>query len=197
MNLLYSSLESIYKKDTNYSSYFPLESLHYFLRNFYIDNVKDGNYIIDPLDFSHKYNLSSIKTLDIFLLLADYGVLIKQYHLTCDECGTPTVENNIEDFYECFNCKHLLLNLSIPLNPDMFNNIKYVFEFTDYFLDEIRSDIKNPPPSSSFNPEEEGSQGMPETNLTSVFENTDPSLKGLSLEQEVLNKLRKGILNIS
>lgn len=194
MSLLHTNLISIYDNHTSYNSFFPRESLYLTLREYFIKNIKDNNFIIDPLDYSYRYSLDPIRSLDLFLLLSQYGILNKLYYLKCDDCATPSIEPQIENFYECIDCKTRLLGLSHPNAHQVINNIKYVFEISDEMVNEISYEIKNLPPSSSFEIIEE--EGYAATNVGTVLNNIDQTLPGIALEKEVLEILSRGIQNI-
>lgn len=195
MSLLYTNLESIYNNNNYYQRYHPLEPLKVMLRDYLTQNVKLGNLTIDPMDFAFRYHLNAQMSLDLFLILSEYGLLIKEYFLTCDECGEPSIELELDNFTICMNCNCRLLNLNITNKIDIFNNIKYVFEINEELLLEIRKDIKVLPSSSFKIPEEE--DRTTQLNVKTILENLTPSLEGIKHERDYLQeKLIEGMLDI-
>lgn len=189
MNLLYSSLKSIYKEYPKYENFYPLEPLNYSLRQYLIKNIKDANFIIRPAHYADSSTLNYQETLDMFLLLSEYGVLIKNYEAICDECDEPLVTNNIQDILYC-SCGHKLITLDNNIK-DIFNNLNYLFEISPKMIAEIK-EINTPLPF----------RDAPETNCVnltspSTIKPQDSDFEGFNREFNHLHKvLDIGILDI-
>lgn len=199
------NLKSIYETENSLKTFMQLEPLHFYLRTFFLDSIRSRDTLIDPFDFSYKYNLDTLKSLNLFLILAKHGLLIKFYNLECDECGETTIEDSIDKFYECINCKSLLLNLKEPNTDNLFSNISYLFKLSDEILDELQQDLKVQPSLSSepYN-DKEGDATTVQKSLvvTEIVKHTDNTLTGLAsekniLQQQINNLLGEGIRSIS
>ena len=195
MSLLYTSLKSIYNSNDYYNSFAPLEQLHFSLKNYLSKNIQQSNYFIDSSDFSHDFHLEIMKSLDLFLLLSEHGIFEKNYEIICDECGSPSIESNINNLYECITCKSLFLNLSKPDISAFFQNVKYLFEINEDVLIEMQDDIKNPPPSSLNELFEVEGDAIPSSET--VLKCNDSHLRGIAHENDILKTLSEGILNFS
>ncbi|WBF54867.1 hypothetical protein HXV90_02850 [Lysinibacillus sp. JK80] len=206
MNFFYTNLNSIYESEDSLKLIMPFESLHLYLRDFFLNNLKKKAPVIDPLDFSFRYKIDTLKTINLFLTLSNYGLLKKLYQLECDECNEIAFEDSIENFYECFVCKHPLLNLSEPSFDKLFNNISYAFEFCDELQDELYHDLKVPPSLSS-NKQSDDKGGDITTiqsnfSVSDVLKHTDVSMSSITSEQCIIKQqiddfLAKGIKTIS
>ncbi|WP_431030018.1 hypothetical protein [Lysinibacillus sp. LZ02] len=205
MNLFYMNLKSIYETEDSLKSFMPLEPLHFYLREFFLDNLKNQEIIVDPLDFSFKYKLNPFKTLNLFLTLANNGMLKKFYRLECDDCGEPSIEDSLDKFYECIICKELLINLTEPKLEDLFNNISYLFEIIDEIKEDLNDDLKVPP--SLLYEQDNDKGGTMTTNqkpisVTDVLNHSNDDLSSLASEQDILRDqintlLGEGIKSIS
>lgn len=191
VNLLYSSLKSIYEDNTQFNYFYPIDPFYNLLRDFLLENIKSANFTIDSQNLSYKYHLDSMKVLEIFLALSEYGILNKEYFFTCDECETSIIEEDLDNIFECVVCKSKVFNLSRPNGFEIFNNIRYVFSITEDIICELNKDLKTLPSSSSKVCEEED---IKPTNLNSVLNNTDKSLVNINNEKEIIEELKKGML---
>lgn len=193
MNLLYSSLKSIYNEYPKYRKFYPLEPLNYSLRQYLIQNIKDANFIIRPADYADKSTLNYQETLDIFLLLSKYGVFIKNYEIICDECDEPIVTNNINDIFYCSN-GHKLIKTNNNIK-DIFNNLSYLFEISPKLIAEIK-DINTPLPFR--NASKDNDADLEPISSSISVKPQDSDFEGIKGEFNHLHKILDiGILDIS
>lgn len=205
MSFFYTNLKAIYNTENNLQLIMPLEPLHYILRDFFLSNIKDKVTTIDPLDFSFNYKIDGMKTINLFLTLSNHGLLKKIYRLECDECGEIALEDSIDKFYECFVCKHPLINLYEPNSEDLFNNISYVFELCEELFNELNENLKvQPSLPSEMQVGKEGNMTTIQNNLgvTEILQHTENNLSSITSEQLILNQqidklLAQGIKSIS
>ncbi|MFJ3386877.1 hypothetical protein [Lysinibacillus sp. Ag94] len=206
MSFFYTNLSSIYESEDSLKLLMPFESLHFHLRDFFLNNVKKKATVIDPLDFSFRYKIDTLKTINLFLTLSNYGLLKKLYQLECDECGEITFEDSIEKFYECFVCKHPLLNLSEPSVNNLFNNISYTFEICKELQEELHLDLKAPPSLSSNKlcDDKGGDMATIQSSygVSDVLKHPEDGLSSITSEifiikQQIDNLLAEGIKTIS
>jgi len=130
------SLEDIYKKQPLYEQFYPLAPLYNQLRDYLITNIKDANYVIRASSFAHVYTLKKNEALDLFLLLSEYGILIKNYELFCDECDKVIVTEDLTDYLYC-SCGDKLV-YDINNIDEIFNNLHYLFEISPEYVQAIQ-----------------------------------------------------------